>query len=215
MEIQDLSYQNYYQRPILLPDRPYTHIPQESDVFRTAEGLIELSLSIENSGNGNIAPPLQPNQQLSLLGIKPNSNGALDIADLRTAFGEKSAELSMRLRQFFSSLGIHAPVATDLAVDSQGRVVVSNNSALEDEFAKNPELNTIFNELSSSAALLRAADADRDFAADYETNPNAAHSQFAHLFSENFKFTYHFEADKLSAAFKSESGSSIEWWQEA
>ena len=213
MEIQDLTYENKYHKPVLLPDRALNHTPQESNTFRSAEGIIEISISQDIEGEAESKPELSLDLYSPLLHEEEDQE-YLSIEESRKVFGENSAELNSRLRQFFSSKGIQAPVAADMTVDSQGRVVVTSNTeqktALETEFANDPSLTSILSELSASASLLRAADVAKDFAKAYEQNPPAAVAEYPHLFSEKFKFNAHFENDTLKASFKSPAGHSID-----
>ena len=217
MEIQDLTYDNLYRKPVLLPERPPAQTPQESETFRPAEGIIELSLSNEINGETNSETP-SSFERFPTLASQIKIDGAPSIEDLRLSFEANSAELSGRLQQFFSTQGIQAPIAANMTVDSQGRVVVSGDfeqrGDLEAEFSNDPEFNALFTEISASASLLRAADAADDFAKAHERNPEAALKEYAHLFSDTFKFNARFEDAKLSASFESSFGPSIAWWQE-
>ena len=220
MEIQDLTNQHLFRRPLDLVERPSPLLAEdsqdssESDIFQPVEGAVEINVSGE-VGDDPEAEADALLDQILPFGIEANPNGSLPLQGLKHAFEEKSAELSNRLRLFFSSQCIQAPVAADMAVDSQGRVVVSNageqQAALEAEFEKDEALNTKFNELSASAPLLRAADTSADFANVYERNPQVALEEFPHLFSNNFKFNFHFENDRLNAEFKSATGQAIGW----
>ena len=93
MEIQDLTYENYRRQPILLPDRPFTHAPQETDTFRTSEGLIELNFSAEQNGNSN-SQSSNSFENFNRLGGFLKSRYDFGIEELRTDFEAKSAELS-------------------------------------------------------------------------------------------------------------------------
>ncbi len=126
MEIQDLTYENRYRKPIIMPDQPFTNLPQEPEPFRTSEGIIEISISAEldDEMSSETAAFLE---QPSPLTTQTDAENALSIEDLRSSFRANSAELTNRLRQFYSSQGIQAPIAADMTVDSQGRVVVSGD----------------------------------------------------------------------------------------
>jgi hypothetical protein len=214
MEIQELSYENKYHKPTLLPERVLTNAQQESDTFRPAEGVIEVSISQDIESDEEPKPEQMLDHYSPLLPDEEDQEYR-SIEELRKVFGENSAELNTRLRQFFSSKGIQAPVAADMTVDSQGRVVVSSSSeqkaALETEFANDPEFTATVAELGSSASILRAADVANDFARAYERNPPTAVAEYPHLFSEKFKFNARFENDNLTSSFKSLAGHSIDW----
>jgi hypothetical protein len=229
MEIQNLAGQNFFQKPLVLPKHTSPLLKQDanesqnsrnskaSDHFPPVERAVEVKISPKISDDSGVdAEPVL--DQVLPFGLEYNPNGSLPIGALRQGFEEKSAELSGRLRQFFSSHGIQAPVAADLTVDSQGRVIVSNDHKqkvdLEAEFGEDEELSILFNELSASAPVLRAADASADFANIYERNPGKALEVYAHLFSDKFKFNFHFEDGRLSAGFNSLTGSAVGWWQE-
>lgn len=215
--LQDRTYDMQHRKPVVLPEQHSGKTPHESNDFRLVQDVIELSAPAQNSEEEQveIAPPIDPAAP-SISQI--DAEDAPQIDDLRAGFEANSAELSHRLRQFYSTQGIQAPVAADISVDSNGRVVVANNFeqsiALQAEINDDSELSRLLSELSASASLLRAADVTDDFSRAYERNPAAARNDYAHLFSDSFKFTTRFENDKLSAAFKSNSGQAIEWWAE-
>jgi hypothetical protein len=217
MEIQDLTTENQYRRPILRPDRAMLDIRKDSNTFRTAEGVVDVRIS--NDLDPGIAyETTHFFRHFSLLPIDNKEEPYPNIEDLQNSFEANFAQLGIRLRQFFSSQGIQAPIAAKMTVDTHGRVVVSGDfsskAALEPSFSDDPKLTTLITDLNSSASILRAADVSSKFTEAYEKNPKSAINQFEHLFSDIFKFTVNFESDKLSASFNSESGQSISWWRE-
>jgi hypothetical protein len=217
MEIQDLTTENQYRRPILRPDRAMLDIRKDSNTFRTEEGIVDVTIS------NDIEPSIVHETTHSFKHFIPfaiNNKEEVfpNLENLQNSFEANSTQLGIRLRQYFSSQGIQAPVAAKMTVDVNGRVIVSGDfvqkAALESSFSDDPKLTTLIADLGSSASILRAADVSSNFTKAYEKNPKSAINQFEHLFSRIFKFTVNFESDKLSASFNSESGQSISWWRE-
>lgn len=112
---------------------------------------------------------------------------SLPIAEARAGLGADTAAFATAAGKMLQDVGASLPPEVMLAIGSDGRVSVVNSRAdaarIEQQFDNSPELRSQFTALAAKAGLVRAADSNPDFSANYQQlagNPTAQRALAEH-----------------------------------
>ncbi len=127
--------------------------------------------------------------------------------DILESFETNAAAFGDQLGNKFRAMGVDAGHPTELAVDPNGQVRVTNGhpdrDRIEAMFAQDPEFSNRFRELIAAAEIKQAVEDHMAFSKAYEQDPKAAIAQFSHLFSDqpSSEVRYRFDGTELTASF--------------
>jgi hypothetical protein len=122
---------------------------------------------------------------------------------------DKAQEVTQeRLAEKLKALGISSSTKVDMKVGYNGRILVTNefegSEKLEDSLNEDRKFSNTFRAWSAVSSLLNAAAEAEEFQKAYAQDPEAAVSEFMHLFNQSRKneFSATFEGGKLNYAFQ-------------
>jgi hypothetical protein len=122
-----------------------------------------------------------------LTGVPLNSDGTIEIADIRTHADSLQDGLQRRIHELLQAAGIMLDEPVQLRVSPvDGQLEVASDSpqraVLEATLASDQNLAADFRQLAAARSLLSAADENSEFAEVYAQDPFQAVNDFAHLF---------------------------------
>lgn len=156
----------------------------------------------------NIRKQLARGPLASLFGVEPDSNGCIQIPDIRAAYAGAMERFASKLNDLLNEEGVDRRSDAVLRTDGMGMVRVTNDhpdrEKIEAIFQDNPDLANEFRGLSATADFLRAADESSKFQAAYAKDPQAAVARYSYLFDNSpaKAFTLHINQDAITEVFE-------------
>jgi hypothetical protein len=122
----------------------------------------------------------------SLLDASSGEGGWVRI-DTAAMYGELFDALGSKIIGLLASYGVDASKPIDLTVDSQGMIRVANDhpnkERIEKMFEENPEVRDEYIKISAMGNFLKGAEEYKEFAEEYERDPQAAMKKHLSVFT--------------------------------
>jgi len=120
-----------------------------------------------------------------------DASDGISTDELISLMQEKTASLLDYLDDSSNVYGLDNSSQTQFGLDYQGNVNVlggasANKSAYESLFSQNSEMSDLFQQISSIASTVSAAQQALEFREAYEADPQAALEKYSYLFDEDY-----------------------------
>ena len=123
----------------------------------------------------------------SLLGVSPREDGCIHLEDLQAWYREHSAALGSKITVLLVNCGVDTSQPIDLTTDCQGRIRVANDhpdkEKIEKALSSNAEIHNEYAKVSAMGNFLKGAEEYKDFAEEYERDPQTAMKKHLSVFT--------------------------------